>query len=260
MFLILFLISLAAHDASSQFETLLNLPANHLPYYHRNFPNAAQYWCADRPQLSSNCETATDYGERSHDRLPCWGYEWDCGDQEAADRFGQPTCSGAHTGLVATKAIQLDTFFTQADFGYIRQQMREMRIICEPLFANDSVLECSRNMRFCRGRNLWMDFTGLAPGRYRYKTDVFAAGQFGGFCKLYADRMVDELEHKSALQSWAPEVQHFVALQRRPSDSGDCDRYIDKPTFIMKIDAGKFGWQLCLIVFSILTNCFPQFS
>lgn len=42
----------------------------------------------------------------------------------------------------------------------------------------------------------------------------------------------------SALQSWAPEVRNFVNLENRPAEK--CDRIIHKPTFIMKIDAGKF--------------------
>lgn len=223
----LFLFSLFV--AATSIEQLLNLPATHLSCYHRNFPKADQYWCTDRPP--EECA----YNNSS--TRPCWGYEWDC---DAADRFLSTHCPGDHTGLVANKAIQLQTFFTQADFGYIRQQNQEMRIICEPLYSTDSALECSKNMRFCRGRNLWMDFTDLAPGRFRYKTDVLSAGGIGGFCTFYAERIANELEHKSALQSWAPEIRNFVELPQRPfNTAGECDRIIDKPTFIMKIDAGK---------------------
>lgn len=41
----------------------------------------------------------------------------------------------------------------------------------------------------------------------------------------------------SALQSWAPEIRNFVSLPSRPADE-HCDRIINTPTYIMKIDAG----------------------
>lgn len=35
---------------------------------------------------------------------------------------------------MTTKKAQLDTFYAQGDFGYVRDQRKEMSIICEPLF------------------------------------------------------------------------------------------------------------------------------
>lgn len=44
----------------------------------------------------------------------------------------------------------------------------------------------------------------------------------------------------SALQSWAPELVNFVTTSKRPIEEGLCDITIDKPTYIMKIDASMY--------------------
>lgn len=43
----------------------------------------------------------------------------------------------------------------------------------------------------------------------------------------------------SALQSWGPEMVNFVKTPKKPIADGMCDIVIDKPTYIMKLDAGK---------------------
>lgn len=43
----------------------------------------------------------------------------------------------------------------------------------------------------------------------------------------------------SPLQSWGPELRNFRRFHRRPIVEGDCDIVIEKPTYIMKIDASK---------------------
>ena len=65
------------------------------------------------------------------DSKACWGYEQDC---EMENAFSSSICPGDHKGWVATKSAQLETFYAQGDFGYIRDQKREMDLLCEPLF------------------------------------------------------------------------------------------------------------------------------
>lgn len=55
---------------------------------------------------------------------------------------------------------------------------------------------------------------------------------------LHEQRLQAECDQVSPLQSWAPEMRNFVQLQQRPIQNDDCDIIIEKPTFIMKIDAG----------------------
>lgn len=65
----------------------------------------------------------------------------------------------------------------------------------------------------------------------------------GGYCEFYKDRLDAEADHISALQSWGPELRYFTKLQRRPIDEGDCDIVIEKPTYIMKIDASAYKYM-----------------
>lgn len=126
--------------------------------------------------------------------------------------------------------------------GYVKNQINGMMTLCAPLFPNDSMLQCSKNLGFCRGRNIMINFTELANLKepWRYRTDVLKTGQIGGYCKFNQDLLVDQMGHMGALQSWAPEIQNFVELKERPIDENKCDLVYEKPVYIMKIDASKF--------------------
>ena len=65
----------------------------------------------------------------------------------------------------------------------------------------------------------------------------------GGFCNFYSERLLKEAEHMSALQSWGPELVHFVKTPQKPIVDGMCDIVINKPTYIMKLDASKLVLQ-----------------
>lgn len=71
----------------------------------------------------------------------------------------------------------------------------------------------------------------------RYSMDVLKQGEIGGYCKFNEEKLKEQLEHVSALQSWAPELRYFERLDQRPIQEDLCEVVIDKPTFIMKIDA-----------------------
>lgn len=169
-----------------------------------------------------------------------WGYEVDSTGRDII-RYSQPKCPGSHVGYVKDKVSQLNAFFTQADFGYVRQQLFELRVLCEPDFVHDSSLECSKNLRYCNGRNLFIDLRDIPDRKepIRYHTDVLKEGQIGGFCRLHQEQLKKELDHLSALQSWAPEMRNFESVGHRPfADDGElCDVYVDRPTIVMKLDA-----------------------
>lgn len=84
-----------------------------------------------------------------------------------------------------------------------------------------------------------LNFTSLTDRNegLRYSMDVFKEGDIGGFCELHEDRLQEELQHISPLQSWAPELRNFKRLDQRPIENDLCDVVVSKPTFIMKIDA-----------------------
>lgn len=208
--------------------SFINLPEEHLPYYYSNYPD-----------ISKKCFADPDCPHKKYlNKNKCWGYEPHCTWDK---QYSIPACPGDHKGWVKTKFDQQSTFYTQADFGFIKEQFKEMMVICEPFFPDDSSLECSEHLRFCRGRNIMINFTDLAnrDEPLRYKMDVLKEGQIGGYCELYDQRLKENSDQISPLQSWGPEMRYFSKLPRRPIVEGDCDVVIEKPTFVLKIDASK---------------------
>ncbi|KAK6632461.1 hypothetical protein RUM44_007503 [Polyplax serrata] len=67
--------------------------------------------------------------------------------------------------------------------------------------------------------------------------DVLSEGKFGGHCLLHKERLLGLADHISPLQSWAPEMRYFTQFVKKPITDGLCDITLEKPTFIMKIDA-----------------------
>ncbi|XP_043287988.1 EGF domain-specific O-linked N-acetylglucosamine transferase isoform X2 [Venturia canescens] len=212
----------------------IDLPETHLKYYFHSFPKIVQECRND-----STCPYKNEIDEKG-----CWGYEEDC---KPENSFSVPYCPGDHKGWVATKKAQVETFYAQGDFGYVKDQRNEMMMLCVPLFLDDSSFECTEHLRFCRGRNIMINFTDLSQRNepLRYKIDILKEGQIGGYCKLEEQRLRDNADHISALQSWGPEVRNFRALPRRPIVDGDCDVVIEKPTYIMKIDAINLYHHFC---------------
>ncbi|KAF7287593.1 hypothetical protein GWI33_005951 [Rhynchophorus ferrugineus] len=67
--------------------------------------------------------------------------------------------------------------------------------------------------------------------------DVLNDNDIGGFCNLKKEELNEQADHISALQSWGPEIRHFSSFNYRPINNGNCDVIIEKPTYVMKIDA-----------------------
>ncbi|XP_034230481.1 EGF domain-specific O-linked N-acetylglucosamine transferase isoform X3 [Thrips palmi] len=204
----------------------VDIPTEHMPFYFNNFPDLAEQ-CAN----DEDCPYRDIAKEKK-----CWGYEDICPKSKA---YSIPVCSGDYKGWAKSSEEHVQRFNNQADFGYIKERNREMKIMCEPLFKDDSSLECADHLRFCRGRNIMFNFTDLIHRKepIRYAMDVLKNGQVGGYCKLHKKRLQDQCDHLSALQSWGPELRNFVEMPHRPVENNECDVIIEKPTFILKIDA-----------------------
>ncbi|XP_030755069.1 EGF domain-specific O-linked N-acetylglucosamine transferase [Sitophilus oryzae] len=205
----------------------INLPPEHVPYYFTANPEIAE-----KCRIDTECPYKEYLTEKKY-----WGYELD---HQWGNQYSVPECPGDHKGWVKTKFDQENTFYTQGDFGFVKQQIKELKVLCEPLFQDDSILECSDHLRYCRGRNIMINFTQLAsrPDPIRYKMDVLSHGDIGGYCDLNQKELDKQADHISALQSWGPEIRYFSKLKHRPIISnGDCDVVLEKPTYIMKIDA-----------------------
>lgn len=150
----------------------INVPETHLPYYFATFTNVAEQCKND----GADCPYARWLNENVIDSRKCWGYEPGCKSDHA---FSRATCPGESPAWMPDKEEQVKTFDSQADFGYVRQQIDELMVMCTPLFANDSILECSKYLRFCRGRNIIVNFTEASTQPARYKMDVLSHGQIG---------------------------------------------------------------------------------
>ncbi|XP_055952447.1 EGF domain-specific O-linked N-acetylglucosamine transferase-like [Argiope bruennichi] len=202
-----------------------NLPPEHMAYYFASHPIESEA-C----RISKNCPYKSLL-----DLKKCWGYEKDCTPDL---RYSAPTCNKSSRGWAKSKAEQIETFFKQGDFGYIRERMDELTQICTPKQKNGSSLECTKFMRFCRGKNIMFDFKTLLnlPEPMRYRDDVIREGQVGGYCKVKKKTLKEHGQHKSPLQSWYAEFEHLTELPK-PIGDETCDLVISEPTFIMKLDA-----------------------
>ncbi|KAK0390204.1 hypothetical protein QR680_019431 [Steinernema hermaphroditum] len=100
-----------------------------------------------------------------------------------------------------TKEDQMNAFFDQADFGYVRQRMESMQPICS---SNREwrLSECTDHLRFCRGRNILFDFKSLNAKRSkRYRDDVIHEGEVGGDCDSFDKELLRKRsDEKSYLQ------------------------------------------------------------
>ncbi|XP_053147119.1 EGF domain-specific O-linked N-acetylglucosamine transferase isoform X2 [Hemicordylus capensis] len=204
----------------------INLPEEHIPYFLRN----NQHIVAACKQ-----DLQCPYKKYLKKLKACWGYEKSC---KAEHRFGYPACSYAEIGWASTIEEAQLVFWKQADFGYVKERMNEVKIHCKPQAMGDSSLECSRFLQYCRATNLYIDLRTPKRNHERFNEDFFQKGQVGGHCKMDIQTFLAEGQRKSPLQSWFAELHTYIELNSRPMEDGSCDVVIDKPTYFMKLDAG----------------------
>ncbi|XP_075854956.1 EGF domain-specific O-linked N-acetylglucosamine transferase isoform X2 [Microcebus murinus] len=169
----------------------LRLPEEHVPFFLYNNRHIVAICKKD-----SKCP----YKKYLENLKSCWGYEKSC---QPEFRFGYPVCSYVDVGWTDTLESAEDIFWRQADFGYARERLEEIRVLCQPREASDSSLACSRHLQHCRASNLYLDLRNV-----RRSHDRFA------------------------------ELQAYTELDFRPIEDAKCDVVIEKPTYFMKLDAG----------------------
>ena len=97
-------------------------------------------------------------------------------------------------------------------------------------------LQCSEQLQYCQGKNLWIDFRDLVERKseyLRYKTDILKPGQIGAKCDYESSKLKSEILRMAPLQSWSAELQNFKSFEK--SEIMPCDVRIEKPTIIMKL-------------------------
>uniref|UniRef100_A0A2I3FZ17 EGF domain-specific O-linked N-acetylglucosamine transferase n=1 Tax=Nomascus leucogenys TaxID=61853 RepID=A0A2I3FZ17_NOMLE len=203
----------------------IRLPEEHIPFFLHNNRHIATVCKKD-----SLCP----YKKHLEKLKYCWGYEKSC---KPEFRFGYPVCSYVDMGWTDTLESAEDIFWKQADFGYARERLEEMHVLCQPKETSDSSLVCSRFLQYCRAAHLYLDLRNIKRNHDRFKEDFFQSGEIGGHCKLDIRTLMSEGQRKSPLQSWFAELQSYTPLNFRPMDA-KCDIVIEKPTYFMKLDAG----------------------
>jgi protein O-GlcNAc transferase len=173
----------------------------------------------------------------------CWGYESDTNDCDQQNIYLRPECPQDSNGWAHNKLEQLKVFYDSADFGSVRQRIQELKHFCRPKLRDKSIdnllissLECTQYLRYCSAKNILIDFELLSTidEPMRYREDVIGTQHIGGWnCVLNKKALKSEGQHKSPLQSWFAEIENFQVF----SDDKTCDLWIERPTFIMKLDA-----------------------
>uniref|UniRef100_A0A8C9A0X9 EGF domain-specific O-linked N-acetylglucosamine transferase n=1 Tax=Prolemur simus TaxID=1328070 RepID=A0A8C9A0X9_PROSS len=204
----------------------IRLPEEHIPFFLHNNRHIATICKKD-----SQCP----YKKHLENLKYCWGYEKFC---KPEFRFGYPVCSYVDMGWTDTLESAEDIFWKQADFGYARERLEEMHVLCQPEETTDSSLVCSRYLQYCRASNLYLDLRNIKRNHDRFKEDFFQSGEIGGHCRLDVRTLMSEGQRKSPLQSWFAELQSYTQLNFRPIEDAKCDIVIEKPTYFMKLDAG----------------------
>jgi len=115
-----FLITLYAKVWGEKFPDSINIPKSHITRHLNTFYDEAEK-CQDDVECSFKNILNTKL---------CWGYEPDCPPHLG---YSNAKCPGDHKGWVNTKSQQLQTFFDQADFGYVRKQRESKKMLCQPL-------------------------------------------------------------------------------------------------------------------------------
>nr|XP_054752366.1 EGF domain-specific O-linked N-acetylglucosamine transferase-like isoform X1 [Lytechinus pictus] len=221
--------SLGVSDGTARKFVDPNLPPSHYPFYFRSHPGIAEDCRKDE-----TCPYKANL-----DQPRCWGYEKDC---LASQYPGFPVCTQLARGWVKDIEEQQTLFWTQADFGFIKNTLDSMKVICEPKSQDDSLLECSEHIRHCRAKNLYLDLTklGSATSRSRFSVEAFnKPGVVGGHCKLDRNYLKSQSKHFAELQSWYGELNEYTEMNFKPvKHKRKCDEIITRPTIFMKFDAG----------------------
>ena len=141
-----------------------SLPENHIPFY--------------------NAQLSRETNPTQEEHL-CWGHEENCNAKSSfSSNFTKCKESSQHT----IKSRQ--NFFNEADFGYVKQRRENLLNICSEQ-EKDSVkssIRCTNQLQFCVGKNIRIDFRGIAnsrsDGSLRYNMNVLKPGQITAKCQI----------------------------------------------------------------------------
>jgi len=174
-----------------------------------------------------------------------WGYEDGC---KSGQRYIEPLCREAQGyRQFGSLKERVDAFWSENDFGYVKN-VKKLDLICEPKDEDDSSFACNEQLTFCRGKNIFMDFTFNGRSVYeRSESHPFKPGEFGGHCKLVPDKWKGNNVFRGKLRSWAAnDIDQFASLPFKPSDPKNCDVVVHTPTILVDLDfTGNLYHHFC---------------
>lgn len=97
----------------------ISLPPEHVPYFLNNNKKVAKQ-CRSDPRCP--------YKDALRDQSACWGYEKNCDRKKS---FGFPVCTKADSGWAHSIDAAQELFWKQADFGYVKERLSELKTLCK---------------------------------------------------------------------------------------------------------------------------------
>ena len=165
-----------------------------------------------------------------------WGFEDDCSSKDLDTAKSRIKCKDEK---------DVDKFWWQADFGYIRNHASNWVEYCKARGA--SSLTCNSHLQFCKATNLAIDFRkikdDLLKSTKQYRSDLVKdKGIIEANCKMDWKAFEKQADRRGFLSSWAEELLKLTERSEPVFDLDtprqDCDLVVDKPAFIVKLDAG----------------------
>ncbi|RXN22342.1 EGF domain-specific O-linked N-acetylglucosamine transferase [Labeo rohita] len=153
----------------------LELPQQHIPFFLHNNKGLAKL-CKEDPLCP--------FKDALLLKKACWGYEKSCAPEH---RFSYPVCTSLDSGWANSIQAAQELFWKQADFGYVRERLSEMKTLCKPSSP------CTSHMRFCRAINLYLDLRSPRRGHERFaELQTYSEFDFhpldDGHCDVIIDR------------------------------------------------------------------------
>uniref|UniRef100_A0A0N5ALH8 Uncharacterized protein n=1 Tax=Syphacia muris TaxID=451379 RepID=A0A0N5ALH8_9BILA len=205
--------------ASASFISELRIPRSHIPFFRQTES------FRERCRGDKRCE------KHLRDSSKCWGYEGNCSFEDSFS-YDKIKCENKNERSIKT-------FWEEGDFGKFKSVLSSIQPICKSTRQDGSSLNCSSHLRFCQGKNLFINLRHLkAQNSLRYRNDVIHKGDFGGNCEVFNKNLLESMaDEKSYLQSWGHELSFFTPYKGFKLDRKHCDVIFERPTVLIKLDA-----------------------
>merc|ERR1712212_407964 len=83
----------------------------------------------------------------------CCGYEKNCDFKDSL----------SSENIKCSNSEDVSKFFQEADFGYVQKRIKSLQTLCKPRSGSRApgFLQCSEQLQYCQGKNIWIDFRDL---------------------------------------------------------------------------------------------------